>query len=208
MTTLSALKSGVASWVVRDDLDTIFPTLIQNVEAQIRRDLRLRAQVVNEVLPLSGQSTALPSGWLDFISLSVDTSTNTKRLESWTPEQFYEHRYSSESGLPRVYTIVGDNFLVGPSSADASVRAIYYRAFDALVKEQDTNWLLTNAFDLYLYGTIREAAIWMQSIDVATGDLMAVSEGQYLEALERVKRDERRARSSGSSVRRVGGNVY
>ena len=80
-------------------------------------------------------------------------------------------------------------------------------AFDALSDSSPTNWLLTNNYDVYLFGTLMHAAIYLQSIDAGTGDLLLVAEAKYGQAVDRVMLEETRARGSGAARRRTGGNV-
>ena len=53
---------------------------------------------------------------------------------------------------------MGDNILFGPTPDDGyGYSMTYYKSFDALADNAQTNWLILNAPDLYLYGTLLQA---------------------------------------------------
>lgn len=210
MTTYSQLQTDVAAWLADETLGSKIPGFVRLCEADIRREIRVRAMVTQDsAFAISGASASLPSDWVELVSVSRITDTGNATLEFYPIEQFYDHRLQSYgAGYPKIYTIINDSIHVAPSaSAGTTLRISYWKAFDALSDTNTTNWLLTNAYDVYLFGTLYHAAIYLQSIDAGTGDLMAVAGNNYETAKQRVMREESRARGSGAARRRTGGAV-
>jgi hypothetical protein len=64
---------------------------------------------------------------------------------------------ASDSGLPTVYTYLNNSIQTAGTGA-ASYVMDYYQAFTAFSSDSDTNWVLTNSPNVYLYGSLLEAA--------------------------------------------------
>jgi hypothetical protein len=201
ITTFTELKSTVADYLVDNSLTAIIPTFIALCETRFQRDLRLRQMEAQSTLTVTaGTATvALPSGFLD-ARVMVLNSTPARVLNLKTPVQFFTDYASAVSGTPESYCIIGSNFHLGPTpSADSTITLTSYSKVAVLSDSNATNAVLDDAPDLYLYGTLLEAApylgedarisVWVQLYDRAVAELKAV--------------DERTAWSSGPLVSRV-----
>jgi hypothetical protein len=71
-----------------------------------------------------------------------------------------EYSGSSATGYPSFYTISGSVIATFPPST-ADIIIDYYASIPALSTTNPTNWLLTAAPDVYLYGALMEAAPYM-----------------------------------------------
>lgn len=153
------LQASIASWMNRGDLASKIPDFIQLAEARIARDLRVRKMLATVTLATTaGGSVALPDGFLDFKSMTLNGSP----LEYMTPEQM-AYQYGTLSMLPSNYTIDGANVVFGPAPDGAySVPARYYKRIAPLSVEP-TNWLLTEAPNLYLHGALIEGYIFIKN---------------------------------------------
>ena len=162
LTNYSDLVASVASWMNRTDLASVIPDFVTIAESKIARDLRLRTQLTSGTLTTSTttRAVALPTGWLEFESVTIDgtpdtlcTFRTTEYLDLVFPE-------SGSSGKPIAYSIEGTNILFGPTPASAyTVNIDYYARFGALASSS-TNWLLTNHPNVYLYACLREGAFF------------------------------------------------
>jgi len=75
---------------------------------------------------------------------------------------------TTTTGEPKAFTLEGDNIVVGPTpDATYTGKLTYWKKFDALSASTTTNWLLTNYPSIYLYGTLLEAAIYIQDAEKA-----------------------------------------
>ena len=174
--TYAELKTAVANYLHRADLTTVIPDFIALCEANIRRDLRVRAMEQTATGTLSATTLAIPTGFLE-----------ARRVVLGTTEQDYvtpNHWYEVKDDTTAQYTILGTNFLFQSSSAAYSID--YYKQFDAFSASGDTNWLLTNHPDVYLFGSLSEAALY-------THDDPAMWMSKYRFAVDRVRTTERNA---------------
>ena len=174
ISTNAELKTAVANYLHRTDLTTVIPDFVVLCEANIRRDLRVRAMEQTATGTLVARTLAIPAGFLEVRRVVL----GTREQEYVTPTEFYEVK-NAVSGH---YTVLGTNFEFQSSSADYSID--YYKEFDALSASGDTNWLLTNHPDVYLFGTLAEAALYTQ-------DDPAMWMSKYRFAVDRVRTLER-----------------
>lgn len=109
----------------------------------------------------------LPSSFLGFRQIYV--RGNPKHpIDYVTPEQMDDVMVSSTTGTPEVYTIEGEYIRFAPVPDTTYIaRSNYYKRFAAMSADADTNWLLTNAPAVYLYGALTEAALFIQDMEMA-----------------------------------------
>lgn len=163
------LKSNIAAWLHREDLSVVIATFIVLAEADIRRTVRVRAMETRDTGTTTGTIT-LGDDFLEVRQFIVD---DVPLL--YSPPQEW-HVYNDDGGLYR-YTIIGDTLY----SAAGSYQLDYWAAFDALSADGDTNWLLTNAPDVYLFAALKQAAIYTR--DDAMAQQMA---GEYMASVRHV----------------------
>ena len=147
------LITEVADWLARDDLNSAIPSFIKLAEQKFYRELRLRFQETEVVLPVVDQVAVLPGDFLKVITLL----NGDCKLD-------YVTRYTKSNSLsPTQYSTLNFTLLVGPNIEEVSLR--YYARPPALtaIPPNDTNWVLENAYDLYLYGALQEAEPYIQA---------------------------------------------
>lgn len=174
--TYAELKTAVANYLHRSDLTTQIPDFIALCEANVRRDLRVRAMEATATGTLVASTLAVPILFLEARRVVL----GTREQEYVTPTHFYEVR----NEVSNQYTIVGTNFVFQSASSDYTID--YYAAFAAFSGSSDTNWLLTYHPDVYLFGSLAEAALYTQ-------DDPAMSMSKYRFAVDRVRTEERNA---------------
>ena len=155
----SELQTAVANWLDRDDLTARIPEFIALAEARFNRVLRLRSMeakyTANTVA--SQRNLALPTGYIQMRNFQVNTNPLTT-LSYVTPEIYDRLWGGSTSGTPKFYTILANEVSLGPIPASVQeVEMLFYKKFDNLSGSVATNWLITNAPDIYLYGSMLEA---------------------------------------------------
>ena len=153
------LKTAVANWAERDDDTARIPEFVSLAEDSIGQELRVRAMETTTDLTVSSQETALPTGFVQQRRLYRDNEAS--RLEYFPPEDFWIRNAKSETGTPKLYTIEGDNLVVGPApDVSQTFKLLFYKKFTALSDDSDTNWIFTNARGLYLFGTLIELSMY------------------------------------------------
>ncbi|MCE2482978.1 MAG: hypothetical protein J4F33_08875 [Alphaproteobacteria bacterium] len=162
LSTYGELKTAVADWLDRPDLEARMPDLTALARARIHHGrgrahawpsppLRLRAMEHEAPVELDESGVAaLPDGFLGLIRVSGDGG---RRLRFVTPEAF-------GGGGGGVYTVEGTAIRGTPA---AVLRVRFYRPFPALAADGDSDWLLANAPEVHLYGVLLESAPYLRS---------------------------------------------
>lgn len=187
LATYADLKTSVASWLNRTDLTSVIPDFVRLAESEIARDLRIRAmQETTSATMVSGAIT-LPSDFLEARRLVVDD----QELSYVTPE---EYQRLSRNGYSTVlyFTQIGQTLHVLNGESD-TYSLTYWAKFDALSADADTNWLLTNHPDLYLWKSCEKGSVYLRDAEGATG-----YRAMYEDAKAKLETADRIAEFSGS----------
>lgn len=200
ITTYAELQTSVADYLARSDLTLSVPTFIRLCEVHAQRQLRVRKMEKRSVASTQDGGgdpsayLAVPSDFLEARSFTLQT--DPKIVMAYQAPNMLDTNYTTGSGRPEAFTIIGDNFKFGPTpDAVYTVELIYYAAIDPLTSTNTTNWLLTGYPDIYLYGALCEAAPYIK--DDAR---IAVWMGLYDRAISEIKGEDARARWGGSAL--------
>lgn len=179
LTNYSELKSSIADFLNRDDLTAVIPTFISLAEAQFARDLRHYQMENRATGTIDSQYMTKPGDWLETIRINI-TTANTRPLDLLSSQAMVDKRanYLDLTGIPRYYRHSENQFEFFPSPDDSyGVELLYYQRVPALSDSNTTNWLLTEAPDAYLYGSLvhsapylsedQRTAIWAQLFGAA-----------------------------------------
>ena len=158
LATYSDLRSAVADWLARTDLTDRIVDFIDLTEARINRELRCREMVIEATGTTTGQDITIPSDFVEAIRLVLNTSTDSP-LE-YRPIEDAEIRIAGQTtGQPVMFSVLGTMIKLYPSpDAVYTYTLDYYAKVQALSTDRPTNWLLTKAPDLYLFGSLCEAS--------------------------------------------------
>lgn len=208
--TFTNLKTAVLRHAARPGdsyLEAALPDLVTLCESRIHygsasgglvsEALRTQDMEARVTATVNEEYEDLPTDWLEMRSLKLLT-TPVVDLEYRTPQQFdREYAGNGGTGQPRIYTITGRQLRFGPAPGSASYTAEmgYYAKVPALGPDMATNWLLTKAPGIYLYGTLLELAPMIKADDRLAG-WFALFAG----AIGGLQTQDRRARSSGASL--------
>ena len=196
--TYTELKTSIASWLNRDDLTSVIPDFISLAEAGINRDLRHYKMIERADATLDSRYVQMPTDWMETVRFSI-TSGDTYRLELVSRDDMLEYRQKTAdaSGRPRFYANIGDTIEVFPTpDADYTMQLQYYAKTPALSDSNASNWLLLDAPDVYLYGTLIQSAPYLQD-DARTQTWAAL----YAAALQSLQKASDDTRFAGSGIR-------
>ncbi len=158
------LKAVVADQLARSDLTAQIVDFIALFEAEAARDLfRQRpAETSTNLTPSSG-SVALPA---DYMGWRRATWTGAERheLEYVHPSYLQAAYPTSPSGTPWFFTIEGSTLKVRPLDVTA-IEFDYFAKTGALATS--LNWLMTNHWDAYFFGTLEQAYLYDKDPDNA-----------------------------------------
>lgn len=198
LSTYTELQASLANWLHRTDLTSVIPDLIVLAEGRIARDLRLRSQVVGTTLStVANQRTvAFPADWLEFENVTLVGDPDSPL--NYVNVQYLDSKFPSNdaTGKPQVYSIEGQNLLLGPTpDAVYSISSLYYQRWPALASTP-TNWLLTYHPSLYLFAALAEAAPFLQDDPRA-----ALWEGKYASDVVKLQTSDDAGQFSGNALR-------
>jgi len=172
ITSNTTLQSAVVDYLKRDQdtqLTAAVPGFIQLFEAKMNRELFVRqmeqrssASVVSGVT--DAEFVLLPSDFQSMRRVRLSSVTGKPALEFRSGTQMDEFRFtnSDTTGRPRYFTIFGSEMELGPTpDANYTVEMVYRQNIPAL-SSNSSNWLLTMAPDLYLYGALLESAPYLK----------------------------------------------
>ena len=149
------------------------------------------------------KSYDLPTGYVQMRQIHLNTSPITP-LQYLTPEMMYRVWAGSSSGKPHSYTIIGDKIFFGPTPDSAYDYVItYYKKFDSLSDSTTTNWVILNAADVYLYGTLLQAEPFLNN-----DQRIPVWERGLRQALSDLQEQDDKDRHSGSELRVMNTSGY
>jgi hypothetical protein len=194
ITNYATLQSAIADYLNRQDLTSQIPMFIQFVEADLSNRLRSREMIVADTITSVLGDVQLPADWLEAINLKIDGGKTPIRYitldeaDQITTSQFYSK--------PNFYTIVDDVIRLVPApSQNEDIDILYYAKIPALSDSNTTNWLLSKAPDVYLYGALVHAAPFLLD-DQRIGTF-----GQfYSQRVDAIGQDSYRAIHSGSPL--------
>lgn len=168
LSTFAELKASVATWADRTDLTSTIPDFITLAESSINNGdaandipaLRVRDMETTATVTVTSGSGSLPAGFVGMKRVYSETSSRV--LDYVTPEWYLAQYPEGDGGYPIFYTIIGSTILV---STDVDI--IYYTKVPALSDSATTNWLLTKAPNVYLFGSLYYLEVYGKNPEAA-----------------------------------------
>jgi len=194
ITKLSELKAEIANTLNRSDLTASIPGWISLSEVDIRSRFRTADMQTSTALTMTaGTATlALPADFGELIRFQYTADGQTIEIGNAPFSPMTQGESSGVPGYPRELSIVGSNFVLKPTPNSAfPVLLYYFRNVPALdlTDEDDTNWLLTDYPNVYLYGAL------LSALPKIGNDVRREIWSQFYEAgLENVKNNDRSKR--------------
>ena len=159
----SDLKASIANWLNRDDLTTEIPDFIALTESRLAHELRIPTIEKKAVVTVDSEGySTIPA---DFLEVK-DMFFNDIPLQRLSVTKI--HTYKGDSGTPLYFAREAGKILFYPTptmSATDKLEMIYYFEVDPLTDSAPTNVLFSTAPELYLYGSLVEAAKFLGADD-------------------------------------------
>ena len=197
ITNFGTLKTAIADTLDRQDLTSAIPTFVSLAQAQFNRVIRSHRQITRGSLTIDGQFEALPADWLETIRITMDANP-IRVLTQISMDDLTRYRTAIDNttDAPVYFSHSGTDIELFPTPSTSYTGEItYYAKITALSADSDTNWLLTNNPDVYLYGALVHTAPYLK--DDARVVLWA---GLLAQALDQIE-DETAAARFGSPLR-------
>lgn len=180
------------------------PVFVQLAEERIYNAVFIPAIRKNQIgtLTPSNKYLTLPADWLANFSLAIITPvTNAQTFLLDKDVNFIRECYPDpdDSGVPKYYAIFDKNTLILGPTPDSNYQVeLHYYYYPQSIVTASTSWLGDNFETVLLYGTLREAYLYMKGEQ----DLIQYYEQKYQESLGLLKllgegKDRRDAFRSG-----------
>jgi len=159
--------------------------------------LRIRSMVsTGTFTPATGGtvtiSSDVSSSWLEFIELVpvYNYARSMSYVEPWSFRKQVD-ALSSTVAPQWIYTVEGDTLYVAPAAVQ-TIRAAWYAKFAALSSDASTDYIITNAPQVYLYGMIAQGCLYTQD------DRYAQFRALFAGAIKALNDTDQQQRASGS----------
>ncbi|MGI9308551.1 MAG: phage adaptor protein [Gammaproteobacteria bacterium] len=154
-------------YLKRNDLTDLYSDFIRMAEARINAVVRLSEMEVRSTSTPTEAFWALPDDFIEMRHIQAAVSRGDRVLEYLTPEQADNNRlvYGSSGGY-RAYSILDNQIEIIPhptADSETVVEMFYYAKPAALANAGDTNDVVTNYPNLYLYAMLGEAALYREA---------------------------------------------
>ena len=194
------LKTNIANYLNRSDLTSEIDIFIDNTEAELNRNLRVADMVKRATATAENQYLSLSTDWLEAINIEI-TSNNFRPLMQMSIESLdvYRRSINNKTGQPIYYAIVDNTLELAPSpDASYTLQLTYYGKIDALSDTNTSNFVLSTHPDVYLYGSLKHASVFLMEDERAP-----LFNAQFEKSLDEIKlQQEKRDFGKGSLVQR------
>lgn len=147
--TYDELIALVRYYAHRQDLDSLMPRFFQQATDAISKVARLLSMETRATLTVTDNVAALPSGFIQFRSVSQDAAKGRQPLTSYERNRFEEQKRAYPGGFYG-YTIDANEVEV---AKDLDINTVYY-AKPAIVTGGATNTVLTSNPNLYVFAML------------------------------------------------------
>ena len=194
-----ALKTAIAGWLVRSDLTDIIPTVIDNFESAARRDPRVRF-LTSVALSVDSVEEDLPADYREVESLWHDGPTYYGEIETVGAGQLGQlGGGSGTTGVVASAALNPDALIIRfapPPNGTFALKLWYWATIERLSESVQSNWLLDEHPDIYLYGCLIETAPY-----VMNDQRLGLWRAEYERRLTELHANTERGQWSGSLVR-------
>ena len=195
--TYSELKTNIANYLNRSDLTSEIDIFIDNTEAELNRRLRVADQVKRATATADAQYLSLPTDWLEAINVEI-TSNNFSPLMQMSIESLdvYRKANNNVTGQPIYYALVDNTMELAPTpDSSYTLQLTYFSKIDALSDSNTTNFVLTSHPDIYLYGSLKHASVFLMEDERAP-----LFNAQFEKSLEELRLQQERAEFAKGSL--------
>ncbi|KVM70124.1 hypothetical protein WJ60_09820 [Burkholderia ubonensis] len=182
ITSYSELQASMKRWIKRADLADLFPDFIMLAEKHFGRNIFTRARRTTFKITPSKPVVSLPADWARVIQVYYGGSP----LDPAPTNIESAYAGGSSHQIASGYQIIGDSLSLSVAQLGQVLQLDYYTVIEPLSETNTSNWLLEDGPDVYLFGALHEAAmymrddaratLWMQKRDAAIDELVTDDE--------------------------------
>lgn len=175
-----------------ENYETVFnsqiPTFVQLAEERIYNAVQFPAirKAVQGSFTANDKYLSLPADYLAPFEISVISSTGEQTFLLNKDVNFIRQAYPtpSDTGAPKYYAQWAPyTFIIGPTPDDDYETELHYYYYPETIVTANTTWLGDNFETVLLYGSLREAYLFMKGEQ----DMITYVENKYQESLALLK---------------------
>jgi len=188
--TYAELKTAIANYLNRSDLTSDIDTFIDNVEAELNRRLRTKDMIKRATATADSQYLSVPTDWIEAINVEI-TSNDFSPLFQQSIESLdvYRKANNNSTGQPVYFAMVDDSIELAPTpDAEYTLQLTYYAKISALSDSNTSNFVSVSHPDVYLYGALKHASIFLME-----DDRIPMFTQQFEKALEEMRMEQEKA---------------
>ena len=159
----ATLKTTIANYLNRSDLTDMMDTFIDQVETELNRRIRTKDMIKRSTATADSQYLTLPTDWLEAINIEITSGDFTPLFQvSIESLDVYRKSVNNRTGKPVYFAIVDSTLELCPTpDVDYDLQLTYFGKIDSLSDSNTTNFVSNNHSDLYLYGALKTASIYL-----------------------------------------------
>lgn len=163
ISTYDELCKNILLWGKRDDVITLIPTFISLCESHMydndKAPLKVREMETISTTLATDKIVALPDGYETPRGIRIVTD-DKQEIRYRTPEAMEHKPYS---GFPNFFTVVSNSIVFDRTpDQEYMVELTYFKRATPLSETNQTNDILTNHSNVYLFGALYELAMYEQ----------------------------------------------
>lgn len=193
------LVAAVKGWLIdRDDIDARIPDFVLLCEADLNRRLRyegVNGQIKRKTAVFNSARAPLPTDWEEAHSIRIQ---NGRQLRPASQENLIDEQEDNPTATtPTMYALAAGEIELAPvptTTTPCTVEMLYYASIPPLVS--GPNWLIAQAPDVYLYGTLVHSATYVDD------DRLQTWVAAYDRLVEGMNTSAQSARLSGGPLKR------
>ena len=195
--TYSELKTNIANYLNRSDLTSQMDMFIDNVEGEINRRARRKEMIKRATATADAQYLSLPTDWLEGINVEITSNDFSPILQqSIESLDIYRKSINNKTGQPVYFAFVDDTMELAPTpDTSYTLQLTYYEKIPALSDSNTSNFVSLNHPDVYLYGALKHASIYLME-----DERVAMFTQLFEKALEEIKMEQEKAEFSKGSL--------
>ncbi len=161
--TYGELKTLIAGYMHRSDLNGVIGDFVEQARTRINRDCRLGEMIVRTTITPTENPFDAPSDFLESRELSYyrNGARVPLRLSPRWQINLYDTVNVGQSN-PQFFSVDGKKIETKPGGVDIEFTLLYYGELAGFTQDSDTNDVLKTFPSLYLYGALIEAFSWTQ----------------------------------------------
>lgn len=164
------LKTDIANYLIRSDIDTVVPNLINQALHKVERlyNWKHMESKTSGTLSSSSDSIAVPTKYKVVKSFFVTADNKQRELEKIDYSgMIIRYPYGSTAkNIPKCFSILQNDgfFYLRPYPDGAySYELITYNYSNDLSDANTSNWFMTNAWEVLLYGALMKGEPYLKN---------------------------------------------